>query len=496
MKIVRGSGTLVHPTSFPGPFGIGDLGPGALTVLDFLASGGQRYWQVLPLHPTGYGNSPYATLSAFAGNPLLISPERLREEGLLSAGELENHPPFPPQRVDYGPVISWKTHVLQVSFARFRAESNRCELRDQFQGFCWDQRGWLDDYALFAALKDFYHGAAWTDWDSDLAGREPEALAAARRTLADQIEFQQYLQFWFFAQWARLRLAARERDMAIIGDVPIFIAHDSADVWAARDVFQLDPQGHPLTVAGVPPDYFSSTGQRWGSPLYRWDVLQERGYAWWIARVRWALELVDIIRLDHFRGFHKYWEIPAEEETAVHGRWVRGPGEELFTALREALGDVSFLAEDLGYITSGVSALRERLGLPGMRVLQFAFGSNAGNHHLPHHYTRDVVVYTGTHDNDTIVGWWENCSEHERRQALRYLHTSGSEMSWDMIRLALASVAEIAVFPLQDILGLGNEARMNCPSTSFGNWEWRVETDQLQHGVSRHLADLCTVYGR
>jgi 4-alpha-glucanotransferase len=497
MKLLRGSGIIVHPTSFPSPFGIGDLGPGAMTMLDYLAASKQKYWQVLPLHPTGFGNSPYATLSAFAGNPLLISPERLFEHGLLTRDELSNHPVFSEQQVDFGLVISWKIGVLERSFSRFMANSHAfCQLREQIEAFSHEQRDWLEDYSLFAALKAAHRGAAWTEWDADLAERKPEALARARKTLVDQVAFQRYLQFWFFSQWADLRLAAQERQIAIIGDMPIFIAHDSADVWAGRELFQLDESGRPLVVAGVPPDYFSSTGQRWGSPLYRWEILRETGYAWWIARVRRALELEDVIRLDHFRGFHKYWEIPAEEETAIHGQWVRGPGDDLFLAVRDALGEVSFVAEDLGYITQGVNSLRERLGFPGMRVLQFAFDGNASNHHLPHHYTQDDVVYTGTHDNDTLVGWLLQCGEHERRYLLRYLHTGEQEAATELMRAALASVARIAVLPLQDVLGLGSEARMNCPSSIFGNWEWRCTEEQLTSSTSKRLAEMCTLYGR
>jgi 4-alpha-glucanotransferase len=496
MKLLRGSGILVHPTSFPGPFGIGDLGPGATAMLDYLEASKQRYWQVLPVHPTGYGNSPYAALSAFAGNPLMISPERLVEQGLVAAGDLAHHPAFSPERVDYGSVIAWKTAVLKTSFEHFTAGSGFCDLRTQFDDFCLEQRHWLDDYALFAALKDTYHGAAWTQWDEKLAGREPEALDAARRALSSQVTLQQYLQFCFFSQWLDVRRAAHERQISIIGDIPIFVAYDSADVWAHRELFQMDPTGRPLVVAGVPPDYFSASGQRWGSPLYQWEALRDSGYEWWIERVRHALDLVDIIRLDHFRGFHEYWEIPALEDTAVAGRWVKAPGDDLFAAIRERLGEVNFLAEDLGYITPGVNALRDRLGFPGMRVLQFAFGGNAANQHLPHHYNQEVVVYTGTHDNDTILGWFRSCSEHERRHVLRYLHTTGDEAAMELVRAALASVAGVAMVQLQDVLGLGSEARMNHPSTIFGNWEWRCMTKQMTHQSSRRLADMCTLYDR
>ncbi len=495
-KWPRGSGILVHPTSFPGSFGIGDLGPSAVTWLEYLAASGQKYWQVLPLGPTGYGNSPYATLSAFAGNPILISLERLVEDGLLAQSEIEDHPHFPANHVDFGTVVPWKMALLRASFDHFKDQKRFLALRAPFEAFCKEHHDWLDDYALFAALKNVHHGAAWVEWDPALAAHEPVAVAEAQQKLRDEIAFQQYLQFLFFRQWSAIRQAAHERQISIIGDLAIFVAHDSADVWAHRDLFQLDAHGQPSVVAGVPPDYFSATGQRWGNPLYRWDVLQANDYAWWIARVRRALELEDIIRLDHFRGFEAYWEIPGNDKTAVNGRWVQGPGDLLFTAIRHALGDIPFIAEDLGVITPEVDALREQLGFPGMRVLQFAFGGDANNHHLPHNYTLDAVVYTGTHDNDTSAAWFEACSERERRHALRYLHITGDEIVWVMIRAALASVAAIAVLPLQDALSLGSEARMNYPSRAAGNWEWRYTERQLTHTISKRLANLCALYGR
>ncbi len=495
MKWPRASGILVHPTSLPGRYGIGDLGPGALRMLDFLTASGQKLWQTLPLGPTGYGNSPYAMLSAFAGNPLLISPDRLLEEGLLTPDDLDSCPAFPVERVDYSRVLPWKMALLRRSFERFRSRA-RPALREEFASFRAAQRGWLDDFALYAALKAGHGDVAWVQWDTPLATRDPDALSAARLRLADDVAFHAYTQFIFFRQWAALREAARERSISIIGDLAIFVAHDSADVWAHPELFQLEADGSPTVVAGVPPDYFSPTGQRWGNPLYRWDVLAETGYAWWIERVRRALELEDFIRLDHFRGFRGYWEVPASAETAVNGRWVPGPGDAFFSAIREALGDVPFIAEDLGVITAGVRALRKSLRFPGMKVLQFAFGGSARNAHLPHNYTRDLVVYTGTHDNDTTRGWFASREAPERAHVLAYLDCGPGEVVWEMIRAALASVATLAIVPLQDVLDLGSEARMNYPSRADNNWEWRCAEEQLTRDISERMARLSALYGR
>ncbi len=495
MKWPRAAGILLHPTSLPGPYGIGDLGPAALAFLDFLTAGRQKLWQVLPLHPTGFGNSPYAALSAFAGNPLLISPQQLIEDGLLTRADLEPVPTFSPARVDYGLVIPWKTALLRTAYARFE-RSAAPELAAALDAFRARSAHWLPDYALFAALKDAYDGAAWTRWPEPLAQHDEAALAGVRERLAGDIGFHEFAQFLFFRQWEAVRDAARERGIRIIGDVPIFVAHDSADAWAHRKLFQLDARGEPVVVAGVPPDYFSPTGQRWGNPLYRWDALKQSDYAWWIERVRVALELVDIIRLDHFRGFHAYWEISGEDETAVGGHWVPAPGAALFEAVRAALGDVPLIAEDLGQITLGVHRLRQRLGLPGMRVLQFGFGGNSKNAHLPHNFTRDTVVYTGTHDNDTTRGWFAAASEHERAYALRYLDTDAEHVVRAMVRAAYASVAALAIVPLQDALDLGSAARMNFPSRPAGNWEWRVAEGQLTPAVAKWLAQLATTYGR
>ncbi len=388
MQWPRASGILVHPTSFPGRFGVGDLGPGAITMLDFLHHARQRMWQVLPLGPTGYGASPYALLSAFAGNPLLISPERLLEDDLLAPADLEDAPVGREDRVDYGAVIPWKERLLRASYARYEQVASAA-LRAEFAAFCAAQAEWLDEFALFMALKDKHDGVAWTRWAAPYARRDPEALAEARETLAGEIALHRYTQFLFYRQWGALRKEARKRGISIIGDLAIFVAHDSADVWANQRYFKLDRRGEPLVVAGVPPDYFSPTGQRWGNPIYRWDALAADGYAWWIARARHALELADIVRLDHFRGFEACWEIPGDKPTAEGGRWMEGPGVALFEAIQNALGETPFIAEDLGVITPEVDALRERFGFPGMRVMQFGFDEGPKSQHLPHHVSEN-----------------------------------------------------------------------------------------------------------
>ncbi|HEX6122232.1 MAG TPA: 4-alpha-glucanotransferase [Ktedonobacterales bacterium] len=495
MQWPRASGVLVHPTSFPGRFGIGDLGPGALAMLDYLAAARQTLWQVLPLGPTGYGESPYSLLSAFAGNPWLISPELLVADGLLRTRELADAPTFPTRRVAYRRVGPWKEALLRRSFARLGKPPAR-ELCQRFAAFRAEQRDWLEDYALFLALKAAHGGAAWVEWPAPLRQRAPAALAEAHRTLADEVAFHAYTQFLFFRQWEALRQAAHARGIRIIGDLAIFVAHDSSDVWAHPDLFALTPDGRPTVVAGVPPDYFSRTGQRWGNPLYRWDVLASKGYAWWIERVRQARTLVDIIRLDHFRGFEAYWEIPASEPTAEHGRWVPGPGTALFRAIEAALGAVPFIAEDLGLITPEVRALQRALGFPGMRVLQFAFGAGAGNEHLPHNYERGCLVYTGTHDNNTTRGWFAAAGAEERAHALAYLGTTPKQVVWEMMRAALASIADLAIIPLQDLLELSHAARMNTPAKSGGNWAWRCTSSQLAPPIAERLAALTTLYGR
>jgi 4-alpha-glucanotransferase len=503
---VRASGILLHPTSLPGPFGIGDLGPDAYRFADFLARTGQRCWQVLPLGPTGYGNSPYMSFSAFGGNGSLVSPERLVQDGLLETSDLAGAPALPADRVDYARAVEWKLGVLRTSFRRFRQHG--APYPDDYCAFAEQNAFWLEDYALFTALKDAHGGRVWTAWEEGAARREPAALARWRNRLADGVQFRKYLQYLFHRQWTALRRYCGERGIRIIGDVPIYVAHDSAEVWANRELFHLDERGEPYVVAGVPPDYFSDTGQRWGNPIYRWDAMARTGFQWWIDRFRASFELADMLRLDHFRGFEAYWEIPASEPTAVEGRWVKGPGAALFESVKGALGHAPMIAEDLGVITPEVDALRDHLGYPGLRILQMAFGDDPkAGEYRPHGHASNCAVYTATHDHNTTVGWFtappgsestQTAEEiaRERDYALRYACSDGREIHWDFIRLALGSVAELAIFPLQDVLGLGTEARMNRPGTARGNWEWRFAGEALTPSVQDRLADLTRVYER
>jgi len=495
MEWKRVGGILLHPTSLPGRFGIGDLGHEACRFVDWLASAAQQLWQILAIGPTGYADSPYASFSAFAGNPMLISPDRLAEAGDLSFSDVTDVPPFPADHVDFGWVIQFKTGLFHKAAHSFFDHASP-ERRDQFEQFCHDHRRWLDDFALFMAVKAEHNLVAWTQWEQDIALRRSEAVARWQEKLADEIRYHKYLQFQFFQQWQALRRYANERQVQIMGDIPIFVAHDSADVWAHPELYYLDEQGEPTVVAGVPPDYFSATGQRWGNPLYRWDLMEERGYTWWIDRVRHTFSLVDVLRIDHFRGFEAYWEIPASEPTAVVGRWVKGPGNKLFHALKAALGELPIIAEDLGVVTPEVVALREEFGFPGMKVLQFAFDSDATNPYLPFNHDHDCVVYTGTHDNDTTRGWYESQSEDLRHRVRLYMGTHGHDISWDLIRLALSSVADIAVVPLQDVLGLGSEARMNRPGDPSGNWQWRYLPGVLNDELATRLRTMVEVYGR
>ncbi len=452
------------------------------------------------MSPTGYGDSPYQGLSAFAGNPLLISPERLLEAGHLTEEDLRDIPPFPEERVDYGTVIRYKFDLLERAFARFRAQAGE-EERASFARFCAQEAHWLDDFALFMSLKGVHGLRPWAEWESDLKMRRPEALVYRRERLAERIESHKYRQWQFFEQWLALKRYANERNIRIIGDLPIFVAMDSADVWANPHLFYFDETMRPTVVSGVPPDYFSETGQLWGHPLYRWEVIAQEGYAWWIARFRMAFTQADVVRIDHFRGFYNYWEVPAGEETAVNGRWVYGPGADLFHAVVAALGEVAIVAEDLGDFDeesrAGLDALLSEFGYPGMKVLQFAF-SGPENPFLPHNYTRDAVVYTGTHDNDTTVGWWEVTSTEEARDyARRYIPTDGTDIAWDLIRLAWASVAHTAITPVQDLLRLGHEARMNNPGLSGPpNWCWRMRPGALTEEVAGRLRELTQIYGR
>jgi len=501
MKFPRRSGILLHPTSLPGRFGIGDLGDAACRFVDFLAAAGQSYWQVLPLSPTGYADSPYQTLSAFAGNPMLISPEKLMETGHLSEADTENVPDFPDDRVDFGPVIHYKTALLDRAFANFRTQAPASQ-RAAFARFCDEQAFWLDDFALFMALKEAHNLCPWHEWEARVATRQPEALAHWRESLADEIENQKYRQWQFFEQWLAVKRYANERGIRIIGDIPIFVSMDSTDVWANTHLFSFDEALQPTVVSGVPPDYFSETGQLWGHPLYRWEVMAQDGYAWWIARFRMSLTQADVVRIDHFRGFYNYWEIPAEEDTAINGRWLYGPSASVFHAVTAAMGEVAIIAEDLGDFNdesrAGVDALQAEFGYPGMKVLQFAFGAGPTDLFLPHNFARDWVVYTGTHDNDTIVGWYQATStEAERDHVRKYLGRDGSDIAWDLIRLAWASVANTAITTVQDLLSLGHEFRMNTPSTvGSPNWCWRLLPGALTDGIAARLLELTAIYGR
>ncbi len=494
MRFPRCGGILLHPTSLPGPHGIGDLGEQAHRWVDTLAEAKQRVWQVLPLGPTGYGDSPYQSFSAFAGNPLLVDLVDLQRRGWLPEEALVPDPPFPAKRVDYGRVITFKWERFRLAFRRFK-EVGREEDWAEFRAFRREEAHWLDDFTLFMALKDRFR-APWNAWPRDIRLREPDALARYRSLLAEPMEEHAFVQWQFFRQWKRLRDHVRERGIYLIGDIPIFVAYDSADVWAHPELFHLDEEGRPTVVAGVPPDYFSPTGQLWGNPLYRWDVLAREGYRWWIDRFRTVLRLVDWVRLDHFRGFEAYWEIPAGMPTAEVGRWVKGPGDDFFRVLTEALGDLPIIAEDLGIITPDVEALRDRWGFPGMKVLQFAF-SGPDNPYLPHNYSSTHwVVYTGTHDNDTTRGWYASLDEGTRSFLHTYLGGHVEDVVGELIRLAWQSVARVAVVPLQDVFRLGSEARMNFPGRPDGNWAWRFRWAQWTSAHTRDLSTLAHTYRR
>jgi len=508
VKSPRSSGILLHLTSLPARFGIGDFGLSAFEFADFLADAGQKLWQVLPLNPTGYGDSPYQCFSAFAGNPMLISPEKLAEQGLLQASDLKSVPAFPETSVDYGAAIPFKLSILRRAAQVFFADASHSE-RSAFERFCEDSSSWLEDYALFMAVKDAHHGVIFTSWEPALRRRDPRAMIEWSKRLAPELQAFKYWQFEFFRQWERLKSYCQDRSIRFMGDIPIYVAHDSADVWAHPDLFYLDPNGSPTVVSGVPPDYFSATGQLWGNPIYRWDVLASTGYKWWIDRFRASLALFDMVRLDHFRGFEAYWEVPGGESTAMNGKWVKGPGEEFLTALQNAFGGLPIVAENLGVITPPVEKLRHQFGLPGMSLLQFAFGNDPqGPSFRPHNYSRDLVAYTGGHDNDTTVGWWNSSvgadstrtledvrKEHDFARAYLNFHDD-SEINWVMIRAVLASVADTAMIPLQDILGLGTEARMNLPGRVSGNWKWRYRPGALTKQLCARLRSLTVLYDR
>ena len=492
----RYSGVLVHPTSFPSPYGIGDMGRGAHEFIDFLAMAGQHLWQVLPLGPSGNGNSPYQSYSVFAGQTLLISPELLIEKKLLTEADVHPIPEFNADRVDYDKVTTYKTSLFKKAYEHFRhtADKNLLEEYDSFQS---NNQYWLDDYCLYMAGKDYHNGLPWYEWEDSLLDPTPKERASWMKLLASEIDYYRFIQFAFFSQWYELKDYANKKGIAIIGDIPIFTAPDSADVWANKELFKLDSKGYPLEVAGVPPDYFSATGQLWGNPLYDWDAMKDDGYRWWIERVRNQLDQVDYIRIDHFRGFDEYYAIPYGDETAENGEWMPGPGMDLFRTMKETLGNLPIIAEDLGFLTDTVRQLLKDSGYPGMKVLEFAFVAGEDSDYLPHNYDKNCVVYTGTHDNDTLQGWYQTLSEEDKEMTKEYLnnpYTPDEEVHWDFISLAMRSVADTCIIPVQDYLGLGNKARINMPSTLGGNWMWRMKkgafTDELIKKI-RKTTEVC-----
>lgn len=506
MEFPRASGILLHPTSLPSNYGIGDLGAEAFNFIDFLERAKQTYWQVLPLGPTGFGDSPYQCFSAFAGNTNLISPELLVEDGFLTVEEINEKPDFPVGKVDFGLLYDWKNSLLAKAYERFRLTTS-VDLRGKFETFSQNTAFWLDDYALYRAVKFAQSQKAWYEWDEALRLRDRKALAEARENLHEAIQAQKFYQFLFFSQWLAVKKYANDKGIKIVGDIPIFVALDSADVWCNPQEFKLNEDGSPKTVAGVPPDYFSETGQLWGNPIYNWSAMQKDGFRWWINRVRFTLKTVDIVRVDHFRGFAASWEVPGGDKTAVNGQWVNVPGKELFETLKKTLGDLPFWAEDLGVITPDVEELRDGFGFPGMRILQFAFGGDANNHDLPHNYIKNCVAYTGTHDNDTTVGWFlsqagagstRDAAEISREHdfCLKYLNSNGAEIHWDFIRAVWSSVANTAIVPMQDLLGLGTEGRMNLPASDSGNWQWRCKNGDFSDEIAERLKDLTEIYGR
>lgn len=495
MTFPRESGILLHPTSLPGPHGIGDFGESAFRFVDWLADAGQRLWQIMPLGPTGYGDSPYSSPSAFAGNPLLVSLAWLQGDGLLDEQDLADTPAFPDDHVDFGLVTAFKDRMLRRSYIRFTSSAGDRQ-RAEFGRFCAEEAWWLDDYALFMAFKGTEGMRSWQDWDEPIRLRNESAIADAVEQLAPEIAFARYVQFQFQRQWLGLRRYANDRGIRIVGDIPIFVAEDSADVWANRAQFKIDAAGRALAVAGVPPDPFSATGQIWGNPLYDWRTMRNDGFLWWRQRIGRTIRLVDIVRIDHFRAFAAAWVVPAGSDTAATGHWERSPGGEVFTAIRRDFGDVPIIIEDLGVITPDVISLREILGFPGMNVLQFAFEDDPSNVYLPHNYRRDSVVYTATHDNQTTIGWFASRSDRERQAIQRYLGRDGADIAWDLIRVALSSVANTAILAMQDVLRLGDEARMNVPGQALGNWSWRCESHQLTVGLAHGLRNLTWLYGR
>ena len=494
----RASGILLHISSLPSDYGIGDFGPAAFRFVDFLAEAKQSFWQILPLNPTdtAFGSSPYHSISAFAGNPLLISPEFLVREELLENRDLDSLPIYPREKVSYPAVSADRRRILGIAYQRFKKMKNNHE----FEEFCSVNSHWLEDYCLFAALKSRFHGQVWSRWPAEIQDRKPQSLCLLKKELSDSIEMEKFIQFIFSQQWFALKDYANQKEIKIIGDIPIYVEYNSADLWVHPEIFKLDKEKRPYVVAGVPPDYFSKTGQLWGNPIYRWKTLKEKRYDWWFRRIGHNLILADIVRIDHFRGLVGYWEVPASENTAINGKWIKAPAADFFNKLIKKFSHFPIIAEDLGIITPDVKKIMQHFGFPGMKVLLFAFGEdNPAHPYLPHTYGRNCVVYTGTHDNNTVKGWFENeASVEARKRLFRYLGKEliADEVAWALIRLAMMSVADTVIFPMQDILGLGQEARMNIPATVQGNWQWRLLPEQLSPLAAKKLLEMTDIYGR
>ena len=495
--LTRTSGILLHPTSLPSPYGIGDLGKAAYDFIDFLEKAGQHLWQILPLTPTGYGNSPYSSFSAFAGQPLLISPEHLEKMGLLEEWELDTAPENNEDLVEYDKVSKWKTQIFKLAFSRFEMKEDK-ELKKQYRQFVKENTYWLNDYAIYMACRDMQGQKEWFKWDEQYRKSTQKVKAELKKTLKEEIKYYCFVQFLFYKQWAELKAYANKKGIKIIGDMPLFVSLDSADVWANPKLFQLDSKGYPTKVAGVPPDYFSETGQLWGNPLYNWEVHEKNQFQWWVARVRHQLALSDYLRIDHFRGLESYWAVPAEEETAINGTWVKAPGKALFETIEQELGKgLPIIAEDLGTITPEVIELRDHFGFPGMKILQFAFESEEESSFLPHQFTTtNCVCYTGTHDNNTTRGWYDSASEYSRDKVRRYMNTDANSIHWDFLRTCLGTIADYAIIPMQDILGLGEEGRMNVPGVAENNWGWRYKAEDISDDLAEGLKKTTRLYGR
>ena len=495
MSKQRASGILLHPTSLPGRYGIGTLGREAFHFIDFLVKSKQQLWQILPLGPTGYADSPYQCFSSDAGNPLLINLDLLVEENYLEESDLNGHDFHQSEKVDYGKLIDWKIPLLKKAAARFFKEASS-QQRTAYHAFLKSNASWLPDYAMFMSLKEHFNQEPWYKWEQSVKIKNDFHLTHYFGQLNEQIEYQKFVQYQFFRQWSSVKDYANQRNIRIIGDIPLYVSLDSVDAWAHTDIFMFDNEKNPTAVGGVPPDYFSATGQLWGNPLYDWEVLKKQDYRWWIDRIKSNLVLYDIIRIDHFRGFAAYWSVPYGETTAINGKWVTGPGKDLFKAIRRELGNIPVIAEDLGVITEDVEDLRDSFDLPGMKILQFAFDSAEPNDYLPHNFTRNSVVYTGTHDNDTIVGWLNNAKEEDKQYLKEYLNSNGGNICWDLIRASLASASYMSITPMQDLLCLGNEARMNLPGTTINNWMWRAKEEDFSSNLAEKLAHLTKLYGR